>query len=124
MIAYGARQTAVRTALAYRRIAEAGALIRARMAGLDAVLLPTTPQAAFAQGGRAPGNAADFTGLANVAGLPALALPAGWSADGLPVSVQLVGPAGSERRLIALGRRLDTALNQYRPPRGQQGSDA
>lgn len=88
------------------------------------LLLPTTPQAAFAQGGRAPGNAADFTGLANVAGLPALALPAGWSADGLPVSVQLVGPAGSERRLIALGRRLDRALNQYRPPCGQQGSDA
>lgn len=96
-----------------------GAIINAL--GDDRVLLlPTTPQAAFAHGGRAPANQADFTALANIAGLPALALPAGWTADGLPVSVQLVGPAGSERRLIALARRLDAALNQYNPPRGRE----
>ena len=86
--------------------------------GDDGVLLmPTAPQAAFAHGTRAPANQADFTGLANIAGLPALAMPSGWSADGLPVSVQLVGPAGSERRLIGLARQLDAALDQYRPPR-------
>ncbi len=82
-------------------------------------LLPTAPQAAFAHGCRPPSNQADFTGLANIAGLPAIALPSGWSDDGLPVSVQLVGPAGSERRLIALACRLDAALNQYRPPKGE-----
>ena len=86
--------------------------------GDDGVLLmPTAPQAAFAHGTRAPANQADFTGLANIAGLPALAMPSGWSADGLPVSVQLVGPAGSKRRLIGLARQLDAALDQYRPPR-------
>jgi aspartyl-tRNA(Asn)/glutamyl-tRNA(Gln) amidotransferase subunit A len=74
------------------------------------LLLPTAPQAAFAHGARAPANQADFTGLANVAGLPALTMPAGLDADRLPVGVQLVGPAGSETRLIALARRLDTAL--------------
>jgi aspartyl-tRNA(Asn)/glutamyl-tRNA(Gln) amidotransferase subunit A len=83
------------------------------------LLLPTAPQAAFAHGGRAPASQADFTGLANIAGLPALALPSGWSDDGLPVSVQLVGGHGSERRLIGLARRLDAALNQYRPPKGE-----
>ncbi len=88
--------------------------------GDDAVmLLPTAPQAAFAHGTRPPVNQADFTGLANIAGLPAIALPSGWSEDGLPVSVQLVGPAGSERRLISLARQLDSALNSYRPPRGE-----
>lgn len=88
--------------------------------GTDGVLLlPTAPQAAFAHGGRAPANQADFTGLANIAGLPALALPSGWNDDGLPVSVQLVGPAGSERRLIALAKLLDAALNQYKPPKGE-----
>ena len=88
--------------------------------GDDGVLLmPTAPQAAFAHGTRAPVNQADFTGLANIAGLPAIALPSGWSDDGLPVSVQLVGPAGSERRLISLARQLDGALNSYRPPRGE-----
>jgi aspartyl-tRNA(Asn)/glutamyl-tRNA(Gln) amidotransferase subunit A len=98
-------------------------LIRAAMVqalGDDGVLLmPTAPQAAFPHGGRAPASQADFTALANIAGLPAIALPAGWSGDGLPVSVQLVGPAGSERRLIALARRLDATLNQYRPPKGR-----
>jgi aspartyl-tRNA(Asn)/glutamyl-tRNA(Gln) amidotransferase subunit A len=80
------------------------------------LLMPTTPHAAFAHGSRAPATQADFTGLANVAGLPALALPSGRDASGLPVSVQIVGPAGSEPALIALARQLDLALNAYAPP--------
>lgn len=86
--------------------------------GADGVLImPTAPQVAFAHGTRAPSNQADFTCLANVAGLPALALPSGWSEDGLPVSVQLVGPPGSEPGLIALARQLDNQLQAYhRPP--------
>lgn len=87
--------------------------------GTDGVLLmPTTPQAAFAHGTRAPTSQADFTCLANVAGMPALALPAGRDANRLPVSVQLLSPAGSELALIALARSIDLALNAYalRPP--------
>jgi aspartyl-tRNA(Asn)/glutamyl-tRNA(Gln) amidotransferase subunit A len=80
------------------------------------LLMPTTPHAAFAHGSRAPATQADFTGLANVAGLPALALPSGRDASGLPVSVQIVGPAGSEPALIALARQLDLALNADAPP--------
>ena len=79
------------------------------------LLMPTAPQAAFAHG-RAPVNQADFTALANIAGLPALALPAGWSEDGLPVSIQLVGAAASEATLFAVARQLDMALDAYRPP--------
>lgn len=79
--------------------------------GTDGVLLtPTTPHAAFAHGARAPSSQADFTALASIAGLPALAVPAGRDAGGLPVSVQLVGPAGSETRLIALARTLEPTL--------------
>lgn len=85
--------------------------------GSDGVLImPTAPQVAFAHGTRAPSNQADFTCLANVAGLPALALPSGWSEDGLPVSVQLVGPPGSEPGLIAIARQLDNQLQAYRRP--------
>lgn len=85
--------------------------------GTDGVLImPTAPQVAFAHGTRAPSNQADFTCLANVAGLPAISLPAGWSEDGLPVGVQLVGPAGTERSLIALARQIDNQLQAYRRP--------
>lgn len=85
--------------------------------GADGVLLmPTAPQAAFAHGTPAPHNQADFTGIVNIAGLPALAIPAGRDADGLPVGVQLVGPAGSEERLIAAARALEPSLGGFVAP--------
>jgi aspartyl-tRNA(Asn)/glutamyl-tRNA(Gln) amidotransferase subunit A len=79
------------------------------------LLLPTCPQAPFAHG-RPPPSQADFTGLAHVAGLPALAVPGGLDKDRLPVGVQLVGPIGSETRLIALARSLEPVLGGYTPP--------
>ncbi len=90
-------------------------ILRATIDEETILLMPTAPQAAFVHG-RAPANQADFTALANIAGLPALALPAGWSEDGLPVSVQLVGAAASEATLFAVARQLDAALDAYRPP--------
>ncbi len=90
-------------------------ILRATIDEETILLMPTAPQTAFAHG-RAPANQADFTALANIAGLPALALPAGWSEDGLPVSVQLVGAAASEATLFAVARQLDAALDAYRPP--------
>jgi aspartyl-tRNA(Asn)/glutamyl-tRNA(Gln) amidotransferase subunit A len=90
-------------------------LLRATIDEDTILLMPTAPQAAFAHG-RAPANQADFTALASIAGLPALAMPAGWSEDGLPVSVQLVGAAASEATLFAIARQLDAALDAYRPP--------
>lgn len=82
------------------------------------LLLPTCPQAAFPHGAIPPATQADFTCLANIAGLPALACPAGRDTDGLPVGVQLVGPAGSETRLIDLARRLEPALGGAVLPEG------
>ncbi|MEN3746574.1 amidase [Sphingomonas sp. HF-S3] len=79
------------------------------------LLLPTAPQVAFEQGGRAPANQADFTALANVAGLPALSIPAGRDADGMPVAVQLIGPAHSEVALIALARTLVARVDADAP---------
>ena len=81
--------------------------------GSDGVLvMPTTPHAPFAHGTPAPASQADFTGLANVAGLPALAVPVGRNKDGLPVGVQLVGPAGSELSLIDLARAIEPVLGR------------
>lgn len=52
-----------------------------------------------------------WAGLAGVAGLPALSLPAGYTDEGLPLAVQIVGPAYSEKTLLAFGRLLDRVLN-------------
>lgn len=46
----------------------------------------------------------------NLAGLPALALPVPGGPAGLPASLQLVGPPGSEEQLLALGRIIETAV--------------
>jgi amidase len=47
---------------------------------------------------------------ANLAGLPALALPVPGGPAGLPASLQLIGPPGSEEQLIALGRIVEAAI--------------
>jgi aspartyl-tRNA(Asn)/glutamyl-tRNA(Gln) amidotransferase subunit A len=56
--------------------------------------------------GRA-GNTLDaftrLTALANMAGIPALAIPCGFSAEGLPVSLQLIAASGREDIVLALG---------------------
>lgn len=94
----------------------AAAAIRSAIGDDGILLLPTAPQAAFQHGTRAPANQADFTALASIAGLPALSLPAGRDERGLPVAVQIVGPAGSEAALFALARTLDAGLAGYVPP--------
>lgn len=89
---------------------EARAALIEAIGGDHVLLMPTAPQAAFAHTNRPPSTQADFTSLVNIAGLPALAVPVGTDASGLPVGVQLVGPAGSETRLIALARTLEPQL--------------
>jgi aspartyl-tRNA(Asn)/glutamyl-tRNA(Gln) amidotransferase subunit A len=97
-------------------LARTRAALRDVLGDRAVLIMPTAPQAAFAQGTRAPANQADFTSLASIAGLPALSLPAGWTNDGLPVGIQLVGPPDSELGLIDLARQLDSLLQAYRPP--------
>ncbi len=54
----------------------------------------------------------------NFSGLPALSLPLHWSADGLPMGVQLVGRSADEATLLALARVLEqeTPWRDRRPP--------
>jgi amidase len=64
------------------------------------------------------GRLTPYTPVFNVTGQPAIALPAGFDSDGLPLSVQLVGRPGAERTLYALAAQLEAARPwaQHRPP--------
>jgi aspartyl-tRNA(Asn)/glutamyl-tRNA(Gln) amidotransferase subunit A len=116
LLTYGPRRSDTDLAEDRQVMAETKAALHHALETHSAILLPTAPQTAFPHTQAAPANQADFTCLANIAGLPAIAIPAGWSDDGLPVGVQLVGKIGHEAGLFALARKLESALAAYRPP--------
>jgi Asp-tRNA(Asn)/Glu-tRNA(Gln) amidotransferase A subunit family amidase len=56
------------------------------------------------------------TDWVNLAGLPAVAVPAGATPEGLPVGVQVVGRPFTEGQLLAVARVIEEALGGYRRP--------
>jgi aspartyl-tRNA(Asn)/glutamyl-tRNA(Gln) amidotransferase subunit A len=93
----------------YAKAQQVKALIRAQFEELfkrhDLVLLPTSPTPAFKLGERLEDPIAMylsdiFTTPANIAGLPAISVPAGLSPDGLPIGMQLVAGWGEEAKLM------------------------
>ena len=88
--------------------------------GCDAVLMPTTPGPAFKLGEKATDPMALyledlFTVGVNLAGLPAISVPAGSvRVDGhdLPLGMQLVGRAFDERRLLQLARLVESSAGE------------
>ncbi|HMF82032.1 MAG TPA: amidase [Acidimicrobiia bacterium] len=99
-------------------------------AGNDVLLTPTMPHPPFRLGEVAPdtddvmaalprmGAACMFTAPFNMTGQPAISLPLHWTADGLPVGVQLVAAYGREDVLIRLASQLEGARPwaERRPP--------
>ncbi|MEP2990503.1 MAG: amidase [Parasphingorhabdus sp.] len=79
-------------------------------------ILPTAPQGAFPQSENAPANQADYTCLANIANLPAISIPSGFTDDGMPLGLQIISSRGCEADLFALARTLDEKLLGYRRP--------
>lgn len=52
----------------------------------------------------------EWIALATVCGLPAVQMPAGLSPDGLPVGMQLIGPQGSDMKMISIASAIDRDL--------------
>ena len=78
------------------------------------MLTPTTPTPAFLFGEKVDDPLAMylndiFTVTANLVGVPAISVPCGLSADGLPIGLQLMGPYWSEAGLLRLAHAYQTA---------------
>ncbi|MCH8073791.1 MAG: indoleacetamide hydrolase [Proteobacteria bacterium] len=52
----------------------------------------------------------------STAGIPGLVLPAGLTTNGLPVGIELEGPEGSDRSVLALGRAIEQVIGRLPPP--------
>ncbi len=82
---------------------------------VDAILLPTTSTVAFELGEKASNPVAMYmadllTVQANLAGNPAISIPAGCNAEGLPMGVQLMTKRGEDQQLFDLSRLIEDTL--------------
>ena len=91
-------------------------------AGIDVILTPATPSAAF--GIADEDMAADpvkmylndiFTVTVNMAGLPGIAVPAGLDASGLPLGLQLIGRPFDEETLFQTAHVIEQAAGRFEP---------
>ena len=91
--------------------------------GVDAIVAPATPSAAFGVGEKGSADPIEmylndvFTVTVNMAGLPGIAVPGGLSADGLPLGLQLVGRPFDEETLFSLAHVVEQAAGRFSPER-------
>jgi aspartyl-tRNA(Asn)/glutamyl-tRNA(Gln) amidotransferase subunit A len=90
--------------------------------GVDFLLTPTTPRTAAPIAGidgvQAARSLTAFTSIFNLTGLPAISVPCGFDARGLPIGLQLVGPFGADAALLAVAAAYQqrTDWHTRRPP--------
>ncbi|MBB1490673.1 Asp-tRNA(Asn)/Glu-tRNA(Gln) amidotransferase subunit GatA [Paracoccus sp. MC1854] len=111
----------------YNRARKVRALIRrdfdqAFAEGIDTILTPATPSAAFGLGEMKDADPVRmylndiFTVTVNLAGLPGLAVPVGLDAQGLPLGLQLIGRPWDEGNLLNHGAVLERAAGFVAKP--------
>jgi aspartyl-tRNA(Asn)/glutamyl-tRNA(Gln) amidotransferase subunit A len=90
---------------------------------VDFLLTPTTPEVAFPIGAKTDDPLAMylsdiFTAPANLVGIPAMAIPSGFSREHLPLSLQIMSPHFAERALFRAANFFERETNYWReaPP--------
>ncbi len=89
--------------------------------GIDAILTPATPSAAFGLEAMALASPIEmylndvFTVTVNMAGLPGIAVPAGRTSDGLPLGLQLIGRPFDEEMLFRAAAVIEDAAGHFSP---------
>ncbi len=100
--------------LAARRLRRRiGRAVDGLLAGVDAALLPTVTT--VAPGMETTGDRT-FQALWTMLGVPAISLPTGLDADGLPLATQLVARRGEDRRLLAVAGWCAAVVGTIGPP--------
>ena len=90
--------------------------------GVDAILTPATPSAAFGLGEMTDADPVQmylndvFTVTVNLAGLPGISVPAGLDKQGLPLGLQLIGRPWEEGDLLNTAYALETAARFVAKP--------
>jgi aspartyl-tRNA(Asn)/glutamyl-tRNA(Gln) amidotransferase subunit A len=90
--------------------------------GIDAILTPATPSAAFGLGEMTDADPVQmylndvFTVTVNLAGLPGIAVPAGLDKNGLPLGLQLIGRPWEEGDLLNTAYTLERAAQFVAKP--------
>jgi aspartyl-tRNA(Asn)/glutamyl-tRNA(Gln) amidotransferase subunit A len=89
--------------------------------GVQAILTPSTPSAAFGIGEKGGADPVEmylndiFTVTVNMAGLPGISVPSGTDLQGLPLGLQLIGRAFEEETLFSLGEVIEQAAGRFTP---------
>ena len=86
----------------------------AALGGVDVIAVPTTAYPAHPIGQASPqADMRSLTRSVSLTGLPALALPCGFTASGLPISMQLIGRAWEESAVLHAGYAYEQATGWY-----------
>jgi aspartyl-tRNA(Asn)/glutamyl-tRNA(Gln) amidotransferase subunit A len=118
----GRAVTGVEYARAYHRVRTSYILtMRALYERFDLVVLPAMPRPAFevlldhpgVQDGRWRSDWTPFTFPFNLTSQPACSLPCGLTVAGLPIGVQIVGPWGSDARVLRAANAFEEAVGPF-----------
>ena len=95
--------------------------LAAAFADVDLLLTPTVATGAYGLGEKTADPLAMYLGdvctcLANLAGLPAVSVPSGSTQQGLPVGMQLLGPALEDRRVLTAAAGLQALAGEAFAP--------
>ena len=117
----------------YKKALQVKALIKKSFDGIfqacDAILLPAAPTTAPKLGDSLKDPlqmylSDIFTVSVNIAGLPGLSVPAGFDPNGMPIGVQIIGPALGDQKVLNIGYAFQqmTDFHQKRPGSIQSGT--
>lgn len=118
LLHWGIRQSTEKVEAAYQHVREVHAAAAQVWDQVDVIIAPTAPQEAFSFAANVPANQADFTAWADFARLPATAVFTGLSENGLPLSLQVIGPEGRDRETLQIAAALEEVFGKPPLPPG------